>query len=460
MIEAPIEIPAADQLGRVHFIGIGGAGMSGIARILLARGVAVSGSDAKDSTALAALRALGARVHVGHDGDQVGDADTVVVSTAIRESNPELVAARAGGRLVLPRAAALAAVMAGRRSVAVAGTHGKTTTSSMLSLILVEAGWHPSFIIGGDVNEVGGGAAWGNGEWFVVEADESDGTFLELPRKAAIITNVAPDHLEHYGSYDALRDAFARFARETDGPVVVGDAPDLAELTAGATNIVTVGTDVGSRYVIENVERHRSNVRFTLRRGSKTLADYVVPTAGLHNARNAAVAAATALEIGVPLDATQKALERFAGVARRFQFRGAQRGVDYVEDYAHLPEEVEVAIAAARDGGWDRVVVVFQPHRYSRTQQLAPDFATSFDGADHLIITDIYASGEAPRPGVTGRLVVDAVRAARPELGVTWLPGRADLAPHLAGTMRPGELCLLLSAGDLTSVPDEVAAIP
>ncbi len=330
----------------------------------------------------------------------------------------------------------------------------------MLSLILVEAGWHPSFIIGGEVNEIGGGAAWGNGDWFVVEADESDGTFLELPRKAAIITNVAPDHLEHYGGYDALRDAFARFARETDGPVVIGDAPDLAELTEGAKNIVTVGLDSTSRYVIDDIVRERAMVRFVLRRGSREIGDFHVPTAGLHNARNAGVAAALALEMGVPVDAAQAALGRFAGVARRFQFRGPRRGVDYVEDYAHLPEEVEAAIGAARDGGWDRVVVVFQPHRFSRTEQLAADFAHAFDGADHVIVTDIYGAGEAPRPGVTGHLVVDAVRAARPDLGVTWLPGRADLAAHLAGTMRPGELCLVLSAGDLTSLPDEVAAIP
>jgi UDP-N-acetylmuramate--alanine ligase len=449
-----------DSPRRIHVVGVGGAGMSAIAVVLKAMGHTVTGSDQRDSTVLERIAAAGVVTKVGHDAQEVEGVDAVAISTAIRDDNPAVVAANAQGIPVYRRAEVLAGICAQRATVAVAGTHGKTTTSSMLSLMLVEAQWHPSFIIGGEVNEIGGGAAWGDGEWFVVEADESDGTFLELPRKAAIITNVAPDHLEHYGGYDQLRDAFARFARETDGPVVVGDAPDLAELTEGATNIVTVGTDAASRYVIDNVERQRSNVRFTLRRGSHSALPYFVPTAGMHNARNAAVAAAMALELGVPAEATQAALARFAGVARRFQFRGAQRGVDYVEDYAHLPDEVEVAIAAARDGGWDRVVVVFQPHRYSRTQQLAADFATSFDGADHVIVTDIYASGEAPRPGVTGRLVVDAVRAARPDLGVTWLPGRSDLAPHLAGIMRPGELCLLLSAGDLTSVPDEVAAIP
>jgi UDP-N-acetylmuramate--alanine ligase len=445
---------------RIHVVGVGGAGMSAIAVVLSAMGHAVSGSDQRESLVLDRIAAAGVSTKVGHDAGEVAGVDFVAVSTAIRDDNPAVVAARAAGIPVVRRAEVLAAICAQRATVAVAGTHGKTTTSSMLSLILVEAGWHPSFIIGGEVNEIGGGAAWGTGDWFVVEADESDGTFLELPRKAAIITNVAPDHLEHYGGYDALRDAFARFARETDGPVVIGDAPDLAELTEGAKNIVTVGLDAASDYVIENIDRRRAMVRFSLRRGSRTIGEFSVPTAGLHNARNAAVAAAMALELGVPVASAQAALGRFAGVARRFQFRGEQRGVDYVEDYAHLPEEVEAAIAAARDGGWDRIVVVFQPHRFSRTQQLAPDFAHAFDGADHVIVTDIYGAGEAPRPGVTGQLVVDAVRAARPDLGVTWLPGRADLAAHLAGAMRPGELCLVLSAGDLTSLPDEVAALP
>ncbi|MEY2470732.1 MAG: UDP-N-acetylmuramate--alanine ligase [Actinomycetota bacterium] len=444
----------------IHVVGIGGAGMSAIATVLTAMGHTVSGSDARDSAVLTRIEAAGVRTRVGHTSDEVGEADAVTISTAIRDDNVAVSAARAAGVPVYSRAEMLSAICAQRATVAVAGTHGKTTTTSMLSLMLVEAGWHPSFIIGGEVNEIGGGGVWGEGEWFVVEADESDGTFLELPRKAAIITNVAADHLDFYGDYDAVRDAFARFARETDGPVVVGDAPDLLEIVEGARNVISVGLDDHSRYTVDEIERERSTVRFRLRRGDHVVGSYSMPTPGLHNVRNAAVATAMALELGVPIDATQHALSRFTGVARRFQFRGTHRGVDYVDDYAHLPDEVAVAIAAARDGKWDRIVAVFQPHLYSRTQLLAPDFAHAFDGADHVIVTDIYGSRESPRPGVTGHLVVDAVRAANPKLGVTWLPGRADLAEHLAGVMQPGELCLLLSAGDLTSVPDEVAAIP
>ena len=434
--------------------------MSAIATVLTAMGHAVSGSDARDSAVLARIAAAGVRTHVGHTSDEIAGADAVDVSTAIRDDNVALVAARARGMPVYSRAEMLAAICAQRSTIAVAGTHGKTTTTSMLSLMLVEAGWHPSFIIGGEVNEIGGGGVWGAGEWFVVEADESDGTFLQLPRKAAIITNVAADHLDFYGDYDAVRDAFARFARETDGPVVVGDAPDLLELVEGARNVVSVGLDDHSRYTVDEIERERSAVRFRLRRGNHVIASYAVPTPGLHNVRNAAVATAMALELGVPVDATHDravALHRCGAAVPvprhvpRCRLRGRLRPLSRV---------VAVAIAAARDGKWERIVAVFQPHLYSRTQLLATEFGHAFDGADHVIVTDIYGSRESPRPGVTGHLVVDAVRAANPKLGVTWLPGRADLAEHLVGVMQPGELCLLLSAGDLTSVPDEVAAIP
>jgi UDP-N-acetylmuramate--alanine ligase len=445
---------------RIHVLGVGGAGMSAIATVLQAMGHTVSGSDQRDSSVLARIAAAGVSTHVGHNSDEIGEADALTVSTAIRADNVAVLAARAKGVPVYSRAEMLAAICAQRSTIAVGGTNGKTTTTSMLALILVEAGWQPSFIIGGEVNEIGGGGVWGAGEWFVVEADESDGTFLQLPRKAAIITNVAADHLDFYGDYDAVRDAFARFARETDGPVIVGDAPDLLELVEGTRNAISVGLDDTSRYTIDEIERERSTVRYRLRRGTHVVGKYAMPTPGLHNVRNAAVATAMALELGVPVDATQHALSRFPGAARRFQFRGTYRGVDYVDDYAHLPDGVAVAIAAARDGKWDRVVAVFQPHLYSRTQLLAHEFGHAFDGADHVIVTDIYGSREAPVPGVTGQLVVDAIHAANPSLGVTWLPRRADLAEHLVGVMQPGELCLLLSAGDLTSVPDEVAAIP
>jgi len=451
------------DLGRrqkIHVVGVGGSGMSAIAAVVHAMGHEVSGSDLRSSHNVERLLAHGVTVHIGHDATRVHGVDAVAISTAIARSNVEVAEAERLGIPVLRRAEVLAAICAQRSAVAVAGTHGKTTTSSMLSLILVEAAWRPSFIIGGEVNEIGGGAVWDEGEWLVVEADESDGTFLQLPRRAAIVTSVEPDHLEFYGGVEQMEAAYDRFVAETPGPVVVDADRAVAATMATRRGAVTTGLSADADYRIGDVEGRRADVSFTLHHGGAEIGRVHVPIPGLHNARNAATAAALALEIGVSFDAVTRALGRFAGVARRFQFRGRVRDVEFVEDFAHLPTEVAAAVATAGDGGWDRVVVVFQPHRYSRTQANHAEFSTAFSGADHVIVTDIYGSGEPPRPGVTGELVAEAVRKGAPELGVTWLPGRGNLAAHLAGVLRPGDLCLLLSAGDLTSVPDEVAAVP
>lgn len=445
---------------RIHVVGVGGSGMSAIATVMQAMGHSVSGSDLRHSHNVERLVAHGVTVHIGHDAALVHGVDAVAISTAIGNANVEVAEAQRLGVPVLRRAEVLAGICARRAAVAVAGTHGKTTTASMLSLVLVEAAWRPSFIIGGEVNEIGGGAVWDEGEWLVVEADESDGTFLELPRRAAVVTSVEPDHLEFYGGVQQMEAAFDRFIAETPGAVVVDADGAVAAAMAARRGAVTTGLSPDADYMICDIEGRRADVGFTLRHAGNELGRLRVPVPGLHNARNAATSAALALEIGVPFDAVARALGRFAGVARRFQFRGRVRDVDFVEDFAHLPTEVAVAVATARDGGWDRIVVVFQPHRYSRTQANHAEFATAFRGADHVIVTDIYGSGEAPRPGITGELVADAVRNGLPELGVTWLPGRGNLAEHLAGALRPGDLCLLLSAGDLTSVPDEVAAVP
>ncbi|HVE94350.1 MAG TPA: UDP-N-acetylmuramate--L-alanine ligase [Acidimicrobiales bacterium] len=445
---------------RIHVVGVGGSGMSAIATVMRAMGHSVSGSDLRNSHNVERLIAQGVTVRIGHDASSVHGVDAVAVSTAIARSNVEVAEAERLGIPVLRRADVLSAICERRAAVAVAGTHGKTTTASMLSLIAVDAGWHPSFIIGGEVNEIGGGAVWDEGEWLVVEADESDGTFLELPRRAAIVTSVEPDHIEFYGGVEQMEAAFDRFVEETPGPVIVDADGTVAAAMAARHGAVTTGLSPSVDYAICEVEGRRADVSFTLRHAGTELGRIRVPVPGLHNARNAASSAALALEIGVPFDAVTKALGRFAGVARRFQFRGRIRDVDFVEDFAHLPTEVAVAVATARDGGWERIVVVFQPHRFSRTQANHAEFATAFEGADHVIVTDIYGSGEPPRPGITGELVADAVRRGTPDLGVTWLPGRGNLAGHLAGALRPGDLCLLLSAGDLTSVPDEVAAVP
>lgn len=455
---------------RVHVVGVGGAGMSAIATTLVGMGHTVSGSDLKDGPALERLTAAGVVTCVGHDAANVPDGvDLVAVSTAIPADNPEVVEASSRGVRVARRAEVLAGICARKDAVAVAGTHGKTTTSSMLVLALIEAGLAPSFIVGGDLNEIGSGASWDSGRHLVVEADESDGTFLELPRHAAVVTNVEPDHLEHHGSWAALQQAFARFIDETPGPVVVcADDPVAAALAAGVTTaagdaaagdavrVVTYGTDPAATFRMVGLRSGREGCAFEVERDGVPLGEVVLPVAGEHNARNAAGALACALELGAPFEAAAAALGRFAGVARRFEHRGSAAGVHFVDDYAHLPTEVAAAIAAARDGGWSRVVCVFQPHRYSRTAALWRDFAHAFEGADVVAVTDVYPSGERPRPGVSGKLVVDAVLDAHPRARVAYLPGLNDVVAWLGSELRPGDLCLTLGAGDLTTVPTRV----
>ncbi|MDQ3944655.1 MAG: Mur ligase family protein, partial [Actinomycetota bacterium] len=324
------------------------------------------------------------------------------------------------------------------------------------TLVLRAAGWQPSFLIGGEPNEVGSNAAYDEGEWLVVEADESDGTFIEIAPEAVVLTNVEPDHLDHYGDFAALEEACARYLAGAPGPrVVCADDPVAARLAADVGGAVTYGTSETADYRIAGYAGERSGSRFALYRAGTPLGDVVLPAPGIHNARNAAAAAAVATEIGVPFAAVRAALGRFAGVARRFQFHGEVDGVSLVDDYAHLPGEVKATLAAAREGGWSRVVAVFQPHRYSRTARLWRDFGEAFDDADLVVLTDVYAAGEPPHPGVSGRLVLQAVCEARPTARVLYLPKRADLLERLPGLTRPGDLVLTLGAGDVTSLPDE-----
>jgi UDP-N-acetylmuramate--alanine ligase len=451
-VDVDLTIPSV-----VHVVGVGGAGMSAIATVLAEMGHRVSGSDLRDTVALERLRAVGVEVMVGNRAEHVGPGvGQVAISSAVPDGNVEVREARRLGIPVLRRARILAAIASVRRTVAVAGTHGKTTTSSMLALVLMRAGLHPSFIIGGEVNEIGTGAAWDEGDWFVVEADESDGTFVELPRQAAILTNVEPDHLEHYGGVEGLLEAFDRFVAETEGPkVVCADDPVAASLAArhGAT---TYGTAVGADWRMCDLRADAGGTTFTVVHGAAAVGEVHLPVAGAHNARNACAAVVTGMLLGVPFEVARQAMAAYGGVARRFEHRGEAGGVAFIDDYAHLPTEVAAAIDAARSGGWGRVVVVFQPHRYSRTAALWRDFAEAFVGADVLVLTDVYPAGEAPRPGVSGKLVLDAVLDRHPRQRVVYAPRRHDVVRYLVGHLRPGDLCLTLGAGDLTSTPDEV----
>ncbi len=443
---------------RIHLVGVGGAGMSAIASVLGAMGHTVTGSDLKASATTQRLAAAGVEVHIGHAAPHVGQAELVMISTAIAPTNPEVTEARRRGVPVLTRAEATAAVAACRRCVAVSGTHGKTTTTSMLALILVEAGLRPSFLIGGDINEIGTNAVWDTGEWLVIEADESDGTFLALDPEIAVVTNVEPDHLDFYGDFDALVDAFDRFCTGRPGAVVVGADDPVAAGLGRAHDASLVGTAVDATVRIDALRAGRDGVSFDLWRAESRLGTITIPVTGANIARNAAVATVAALRVGATIDDAVRAFARFAGVARRFELRGEARGVRFVDDYAHLPTEVRAVIEAARQTGPQRVVVVFQPHRYSRIGALGRQFADAFSAADVVIITDIFAAGEEPRPGVTGRIVADAVVANHAELDVTYIAGRDELRRHLAGVLRPGDLCLTLGAGDLTSLPDEMLA--
>lgn len=445
---------------RIHVTNVGGAGMSAVATLLAEMGHAVSGHDpAGDTPFLAPLRLLGVELFTG-DPLPLSGVDAVVVSTATPPDHPHVVAARAAGTPVLHRSAALAAICGRRRTVAVAGTHGKTTTSALLATVLVEAGQAPGWVVGAAIAGLGRNAAWGGAGPLVVEADESDGTFLALGADAAIVTNVEPDHLEHWGGEAQLRAAFERFVSALSGPAVLcADDPGAAALVDHAAHAVTYGTAPESDYRIDAVATERTGVRFTLHHGAEAV-EVVVPAApGVHNARNAAAAVALAHQLGVDLRVAAAALGQFRGVARRFEVRGEAGGVVLVDSYDHLPTEVAAALAAAQAGAWRRVVCCFQPHRYSRTEVLGRTFGDCFAAADVLLVTGIYPAGEAPRPGVTGKLVVDAVLDAHPWKRVAWLPTLDDVVAYLGATLRPGDLCLTLGAGDLTTVPDRVLAL-
>lgn len=437
----------------VHIIGIGGSGMAAIAHVLHRMGHRVSGSDLSASAAFERLVDEGVAAVIGHDAAHLGDAEVVVRSTAIPDANPEVVEAQARGQRVHHRAEMLSAISDLKRTVAVAGTHGKTTTSSMLAVIALEAGLEPSFIIGGDVTQLGTGAAWGEGEWFIVEADESDGTFITLGHEIGIVTNVEPDHLEHYGGEAGLRQAFVDFVEIGHTTIVCADDEGARSLVV-PEETVTYGFDHGEYTISDHV---RSGVpSFVLGFGDDDIGRLELEMTGRHNVSNATAAAVTALQMGIPFDAIQRGLAGFRGVGRRMELRGTHDEIVFIDDYAHLPSEVAAAIDGAGGRGQSRLIVVFQPHRYSRTQALWQDFADHFDDADLLIVTDVYSSGEAPRPGVTGQLIVDAVKAGKNPPDVRYVPDRKTLACDVAAILESGDICLTLGAGDSVKLPDEI----
>jgi UDP-N-acetylmuramate--alanine ligase len=443
---------------RLHVVGVGGPGMSAIAIVLAEMGHRISGCDIRERPVLDRLRAAGIEVHVGHRRAHVHGSEAVTLSTAIPATNTELDEARRRDIPVLPRARMLASICATTRSLGVAGTHGKTTTTSMLMLMLAEAGLRPSFIIGGDVTDMGTGAQWTGGEWLVVEADESDGTHLELPLHGTVLTNVEVDHLDHYGSFEAIVDGFTTYLSQIAGPKVLCiDDPVCARLAAGAAAI-TYGTSQGADFRAVELSAGRGSFHFAVVRDGVRLGDVELPLRGVHNVRNATGALAMAMSIGVPFDAAASALARFGGVARRFDVRGSDGGATLVDDYAHLPSEIAAVLAAARHSGddWRRIVAVFQPNRYNRMAVMWPEYADAFVDADVVVLTEIYPSGTEPIPGVSGKLVVNAVLDAHPRSRVLWLPRRDDVVDFLAGELRAGDVSISMGCGDVASLPDEV----
>ena len=449
---------------RIHFVGVGGIGMSGIAELLVNLGYDVSGSDAKTSDVTDRLASLGVRIASGHDGLQVGNADVVVTSSAIQAGNPEVEEARRRSIPVIPRAEMLAELMRLRYGIAIAGAHGKTTTTSMVALLMERAGLDPTAVIGGRLSAFGSNARLGRGDYMVVEADESDRSFLKLTPAIAVITNIDREHMESYGSWDALQQAFVDFANKVPfyGTVVacVDDEAVRTLVPRMTRRVVTYGFEKSGAAVTGHgmtLEAFGSRCRVTQGKplgGSVDLGPLTLRVPGRHNLLNAIGAVAVGLEVGIPFPQIARGLEEFRGAERRFQLRGEERGVMVVDDYGHHPTEIAAVIAAARAGLDRRVVVVFQPHRYTRTRDLLDEFGRALGGADAIVLTDIYAAGEAPIAGATAEAVEQVVRkTGRP---VTLVKALDDVPAAVARIARPNDLVITLGAGSIGTMPDRI----
>ena len=461
--------PTLAGVQRVHLVGIGGAGMSALARLMLAQGVPVSGSDAKESRRLVALRTLGAQVHVGHEASALdGDppASVVVVSTAIPPTNPEVVEARRRGLPVWTRAEALNAVMEGREPIAVAGTHGKTTTTSMITVALQACGEDPSFAIGSELQSSGTNAHWGSGPHFVVEADESDGSFLAITPRVAVVTNVEADHLDHWADLASIEDAFVRFCaatKEVSGVAVIcADDPGARRVAdrarAEGVAVVTYGQSADADLRITDPTAQARGWSFGIvdrgvRRGSVQLQ---VP--GLHNALNAAAALAVASALRVSEAEAAEGLASFTGTQRRFELRGQVDGVRVYDDYAHHPTEVEATLRAAREvAGEGRVVVAFQSHRYTRTAVFAREFGEALGLADEVIVLEVYSAGEQPIPGASGEVIAAAVPL--PAGSVHFEPSWSHVPQAVVARVRPGDVVMTMGAGDVGLLAPQIVEL-
>lgn len=455
---------------RLHVVGVGGPGMSSIALALVGMGHQVSGSDIRESPVIDHLRSAGVVVAIGHDASLVDHCDAVTASPAIPADNIEVVAAR-GRMIFFSRAEMLASICAVKPSIGIAGTHGKTTTSALMVKVMEDCGLRPSFIVGGELINQGTSARWDAGPWTIVEADESDGTHERLPLSAAIITNVDVDHLDHFADFDAIVESFRQFVLGVQGFIAlciddagcrrVLDDPRLAN----HPQVITYGfrPDAQVRFSDVTVEKSQTWFHVHVPGDSSTEMPLRIGTSlrGLHNVANITGVIALTAALGVPMADAGAAVEGFLGVGRRFQIVGRHGGITFVDDYGHLPREIEAVLQAARasDEAWSRIVAVFQPNRFNRMSVLSASYADCFQHADVIVVTDIYASGTKRIEGVTGHLVVEAVRQAHPEADVRWAPHRDTLADYVAPILEAGDLCISMGCGDIETLPRELLNI-
>jgi UDP-N-acetylmuramate--alanine ligase len=461
------------NIGLVHFIGIGGIGMSGIAEVLHNLGYKVQGSDQADSANCQRLREKGIECFVGHTAANLGDADVVVVSTAIKKSNPELAAAREQLLPIVRRAEMLAELMRFRQAVAIGGTHGKTTTTSMVAALLDAGGLDPTVINGGIINAYGTNARMGGGDWMVVEADESDGTFLKLPADIAVVTNIDPEHLDHYGTFDKVRDAFMQFIENVPFygfGIMCLDHPEVQALVSRIEDrrVITYGENPQADVRFHDCRIDGAatifNVTIRDRKAGKTLeiSDLRLPMPGRHNVSNATAAIALAHELGIDAEAIKRGLSGFGGVKRRFTNTGSWNGAEIFDDYGHHPVEIKAVLKAARDAAKGRVIAVVQPHRYTRLASLFDDFSACFNDADTVILAPVYAAGEDPIDGVTSEALVERIRSGG-HRDARHVNGAPDLAPLIKQLAKPDDFVVCLGAGNITqwayALPKELAAL-
>jgi UDP-N-acetylmuramate--alanine ligase len=447
---------------RIHLVGIGGSGMSGIAEVLLSSGYAVSGSDLKATAVTERLRKLGATIHEGHHAESVHGAHVVVISSAVGHNNVEVVEAERLKIPVIPRAEMLAELMRLKYGIAVAGAHGKTTTTSLIASVLAAAGLDPTFVVGGRVNHIGSNARVGLGEYMVVEADESDRSFLMLAPVIAVITTIDREHLDQYSSLEEIQDTFLQFANHVPfyGDVILClDEPNVqAILPRVKRPVITYGTSSQADLIISDVKMNGLSSDFRLKYRGDDLGMFHLPSPpGIHNVRNASAAAAVALALNVPADLIRAGLANFAGVGRRFEIKGTYAGVTLIDDYGHHPAEIRATLEAARGCGHGRLLVLFQPHRYSRTKFLWEDFRRSFNQADVLVLTEIYAAGEQTLPGITGEKLAEAIRSAGHK-NVVFTGTMQSGLEYMLREARPGDAILTIGAGSVGGTLDQLSA--